>query len=442
VIGWFTDYVDSLRQALPDGVVALTLLALAIILVSHLWALVLFLAGSRPRTATGSAAPDLVWVFLVPALDEEVTIADSVRRLVRVQAQRRLIVVIDDGSTDATPQILAGLDEPDLVVVRRDPPAARQGKGAALNDAWSRLGDLLVERFPGVGRSEVVVAIVDADGRLDPAAPEWVGPDFADERVGGVQVNVRIYNRQRLLTWMQDVEFGVYGGLYQLGRSHWSTAGMGGNGQFNRLSALDAVADERGPWRDRLTEDQDLGLRLIRAGWVSRHEHRTFVEQQGLPGLRRLYRQRTRWAQGNLEALGLLGVVRTRGLRLGARLDLTYQLLLPILQLIVGVATVAAIACWLFLDVRFVPEDDAALTLTIVFLLAFGGVALGCVARARGRGVGAVLTGLATTVPYAFYSWLIWPVMVRALLRLVRGATGWDKTAREPLEAEARQEQG
>jgi hypothetical protein len=438
VIEWLAGYVDSLREALPDGVAYLTLAALAIILVSHAWALALYVVGARPGTSATSdagAEPDLVWVFLVPALDEEVTIRDSVRRLSQVKARRRLIVVIDDGSTDATPRILAGIADPDLVVIRRDPPLARQGKGAALNDAWSRLGELLAERFPGVERSEVVVAIVDADGRLDPEAPAHVGPDFADPRVGGVQVNVRIYNRQRLLTWMQDVEFGVYGGLYQLGRSHWSTAGMGGNGQVNRLTALDSVADARGPWRDRLTEDQDLGLRLIRAGWVSRHEHRTFVEQQGLPGIRRLYRQRTRWAQGNLEALALLGVVRAPGLRLGARLDLAYQLLLPILQLVVGTATAAAIACWFILDVRFVPAEDATLTLTIVFLLAFGGVALGCVARARGRGVGAVLTGLATTIPYAFYTWLIWPVLLRAMARLARGATGWDKTAREPVES-------
>ena len=47
---------------------------------------------------------------------------------------------------------------------------------------------------------------------------------------------------------------------------------MGGNGQFNRLAALDDVADDAWSWRDRLTEDQDLGLRLIAAGWQGRQE--------------------------------------------------------------------------------------------------------------------------------------------------------------------------
>ena len=128
----------------------------------------------------------------------------------------------------------------------------------------------------------MIVAIVDADGRLHPEAPAYAAAHFADPEVGGVQSLVRIYNRHRLLTWLQDVEFSVYGYLFQAGRNGWGTAGMGGNGQFNRLSALDEVADGRGPWRDRLTEDQDLGLRLIEAGWKGRQELRGTVDQQGL----------------------------------------------------------------------------------------------------------------------------------------------------------------
>jgi 1,2-diacylglycerol 3-beta-glucosyltransferase len=158
-------------------------------------------------------------------------------------------------------------------------------------------------------------------------------------------VRVRIYNRNRLLTWCQDVEFGIYGLLFQAGRTPWGTAGMGGNGQFNRLAALDGVAnaDAGGPWRDKLTEDQDLGLRLIAAGWRGVAEARATVDQQGLPGLRKLLRQRTRWAQGNLQAMSLIGTMARADLSVLVRADLVAYLLQPVMQAIVGVAFAVSI---------------------------------------------------------------------------------------------------
>ena len=52
------------------------------------------------------------------------------------------------------------------------------------------------ELLGGVDRAQVIVVVVDADGRLDPDAPRFVAPHFAeDERLGGVQSLVRIYNR-------------------------------------------------------------------------------------------------------------------------------------------------------------------------------------------------------------------------------------------------------
>ena len=295
-------------EGMPSGWQVLFSLALAVILAMLFWTVLLFARGQRARRRPVSAPAEggdaFEWVFIVAALNEEITLRDSLRRLLDMPLARRRVVVADDGSEDRPPERLRELAHPDLHVLRRDPPNARSGKAAALNHAYGALDRLL---------------------------------DGAD----------------RELTFMQDIEFSVYGCLYQAGRNGWGTAGMGGNGQFNRLGALDAVADESGPWRDRLTEDQDLGRRLIAAGWLGRQELRAVVEQQGLPGLRRLFRQRTRWSQGNLQAMGLMGAVWRAPASRPARLESLGYLLMPLWQGIVGITLVAAIVLAVTGEFRF-----------------------------------------------------------------------------------------
>lgn len=401
---------------------------IAISLVWNIWLYRLATRASAPDTADLLSADEFSWVFFVPALNEEITIADSVERLLQVQCRHRHIVVIDDGSTDRTPEVLAAIDHPDLVVLRRDLPEAQLGKADALNNAWRMLPTLIDELEP----ERTIVCIVDADGRLDSTAPSRVVDLFSDDTVGGVQVRVRIYNRDGVLTRAQDVEFGVYGLLYQAGRSRMGTAGMGGNGQFNRLAALDAVAiGHTGPWRDKLTEDQDIGLRMLGAGWQCGHDNRTHVDQQGVPNLRRLLRQRTRWMQGNLQAMAHLRRVPGYEVSRRARLDLVWALLQPVASAVVCFGLFAALVAVFTSDATLVPSS--LLLVAVFFVFGFGGVIIGVAAR-NGRGPKAWVTGLLIGVAYSAYTWLLWPVLIRATWRLLRSKGTWAKTEREVIE--------
>ena len=73
-------------------------------------------AGSRRSPARRRRRPTAVdawtWVFLVAALNEEITIADSVERLLALDLADRQVIVIDDGSDDRTPEILAAFSHP------------------------------------------------------------------------------------------------------------------------------------------------------------------------------------------------------------------------------------------------------------------------------------------------------------------------------------------
>ena len=104
---------------------------------------------------------------------------------------------------------------------------------------------------------------MDADGRLSAGAVTAALALFDGPRVGGVQLIVRIRNRRKLIAQFQDIEFWMISALSQFARSISGTVSLGGNGQFTRLSALQQLTGE--PWSRSLTEDLDLGLRLIAA---------------------------------------------------------------------------------------------------------------------------------------------------------------------------------
>ena len=122
---------------------------------------------------------------------------------------------------------------------------------------------------------------MDADGRLDRHALTETGRLFGNSRVGGVQIGVTITNAgDGLLPRCQDIEFVGFSHLAQAARDRIGSVGLGGNGQFTRLSALRSLG--RPPWTDCLTEDLDLGLSLTRLGWRIRFCSTAWVAQEGV----------------------------------------------------------------------------------------------------------------------------------------------------------------
>lgn len=421
-----------LYNGLPVPFQILFWLALVLIFLTFITVLSLQFFAFRSRRADLPEVPEsnFLWVYVVPALNEEVTIEDTVHRLSETEASHKIIMVIDDASDDATPTILDTLTLPDLHVLRRELPNARVGKAAALNAAWKYLGNLLATpTYAHWAPTNVIMVIIDADGRLDPRAPHCFARHFGDPTTGGVQSLVRIYNRFGWLTWAQDVEFSVFGWVYQLGRSNLGTANMGGNGQATRLAALNDIATDTGPWQDKLTEDQDLGVRLLINGWKGRQDVNCYVEQQGVSNLRRLYRQRTRWSQGGWQAVTLLRQVDQINASIFARLDATMYLLTPVVQTMVAFSVISAIGLAIVLEEPFF--SDSMLTLIFFIALSFGPGFLGLLTR--GKGLPGILIALVLVIPYTVYSWMIYPVVLRAGLRALAGRTSWDKTAREPL---------
>jgi glycosyltransferase involved in cell wall biosynthesis len=108
------------------------------------------------------------------------------------------VVVVDDASDDGTAAIarLAAeeMDQAERVIlVRRTLPNARVGKGAALNKGLQEIKQDVESRG---ARTRSRHRVLDADGPLSDQAYEQALLPFADERVGAVQLIVRIRNRE------------------------------------------------------------------------------------------------------------------------------------------------------------------------------------------------------------------------------------------------------
>jgi hypothetical protein len=138
--------------------------------------------------------------------------------------------------------------------------------------------------------------------------------------------------RDFFLALLQDVEFSTFARVSQFVRSIFKGAvALGGNGQFIRTTALESIALENGDfWRkEALTEDLDIGIRLLLKGWENEFLITTTVSQQAVNSFGALYKQRTRWAWGTLQALQtyvLSGALFKSDLRLIKKVDIVYYL--------------------------------------------------------------------------------------------------------------------
>ena len=394
----------------------------------------LAMALSSPSSPSG----DYRLAVLIPCLDEEAVIGATVRA-VRELAPDATVIVVDDASDDGTGDAARAAG---AVVVRRELPEARLGKGAALNEGYRQF----LERRGGGEDARTIVCVLDADGRLSENAIAEVLARFDAPDVGGVQLPVRIRNTRRFLPRMQDFEFWGMSAIAQMARIRTGSVSLGGNGQFTRLAALRSIGGE--PWSHALTEDLDLGLELTLRGWRLDCAAAAWVSQQGVETVRALLRQRTRWYQGHMLCAGKASrlwdsprVPRRRALETTIYLVTPAFVMLPwsiafTLGLGYFVRLVATGSQLPFDGVGVHAVFYAAFWYLLTFLPP---VVLGLLYARRTEGE-RVWAAIAKGHVQVFYAYVNMAAGWRALGRILLGRTGWAKTARvaEPEPGELR----
>lgn len=239
----------------------------------------------RPERARLSDPPPAVSV-LVPAYNEEHVIVETVRAALESDYPDLRVIVVNDGSTDHTGELLDSHfgGYPRVQIIHQ----VNRGKSAALNQALAEAA------------SDVVVTI-DADTEVERDAIRKLARHFSDPTVGAVAGNVKVGNRSRWLTRWQALEYITSQNMEKRA--------------FDLLNCITVVPGALGAWRrttlqelggftkDTVAEDADLTIAIRRAGWRIGYDEEAVAWTEAPETASALIRQRFRWTFGTLQAV-------------------------------------------------------------------------------------------------------------------------------------------
>ena len=250
--------------------------------------LMYFFASRSVKRRRKKGNAKIRWVsVLIPAYNEEQTIGKTLQTLQKSYHKRFEALVINDGSTDKTAEVVQKFADNDsrIRLINKE----NGGKSSALNLGMK------------MAKYKLVVTI-DGDTILQPQAIDELIKPFLDKNVDAVCGNVEVGNVCNALTAFQALEY--------------ITAQNFDRNALEEMNAINVVPGATGAWRrdkvleiggyedDTLTEDADLTIRLLAAGGriVYAHNARSYTEAPQT--LSALSKQRFRWSFGTFQCLG------------------------------------------------------------------------------------------------------------------------------------------
>ena len=224
--------------------------------------------------------------IVIPAHNEETCIEKTVNSVLIADYPKDVeVIVVNDGSTDKTKEILKKIARTDTRNRLKILDVSHGGKANAINEGVA------------VSDGEIII-VLDADSRVEADALLKIVKPFSDKRVGAVSGIIKAIVTNNPLAWFQDFEYVLASAWRYVCNNINSTYILPGFAAFRK----DAMVEIGGFCRDTLSEDFEIGLRLKKAGydltmsWATMY---TMVPQT--PG--GLLRQRLRWGRGTVQVI-------------------------------------------------------------------------------------------------------------------------------------------
>ncbi|WP_379138936.1 glycosyltransferase [Paenibacillus sp. sgz500958] len=231
--------------------------------------------------------------IMVPAHNEGMVISQTVEALLDFDYphDRYEVIVINDNSSDNSAELLSNIQEryPDrnLVVINTDHVTGGKGKSNALNIGYS------------VSRGELL-AIYDADNTPEKPALRYLVSEITnDPGLGAVIGKFRTRNRDAsLLTRFINIETLSFQWMAQAGRwKLFKLCTIPGTNFIMRRTIVERI----GGWDTKaIAEDTEISFRIYMLGYQIKFQPKAVTWEQEPQTLQVWFKQRTRWAKGNI----------------------------------------------------------------------------------------------------------------------------------------------
>ncbi len=257
------------------------------------YALIPLHAWRNHLTRTGPYLPRVAVV--VPAWNEGAVLTASLERLMALHypPDRLRVLVVDDASTDDTPDVVRAAAERHpgrIVLLRRE--RGGEGKAHTLNHG---IGHLLADDWAQA------VLIMDADVVYRPDALWRMTRHLADERVGAVTAFIREGSRRPgVVSRFVGYEYVTAQACARRAQNVMgAVACLAGGAQLHSRANLEAIGGRIDT--STLAEDTFTTFLTQLDGRRVVFDGRAVVLAEEPDSVRALWKQRTRWARGNVQ---------------------------------------------------------------------------------------------------------------------------------------------
>lgn len=375
-----------------------------ILLIPAIFSLIILFGGYKHKKNPKEFEKNPFITIMIPTYNNEDTIETTIKNFKKLDytyenKDNYEIIVINDGSTDKTGEILSNLKKEidNLKIVTRKLPRAREGKAYTLNEGLK------------IAKGEAI-AIFDSTSYIKPDFLKKTVHYLNEDGVKAVQAKIQTNNpKDNFLTSMQNIENLTLSNILKSEDLLGKSGTLGENGSIIMKDAIEEIGD----WDSfASTEDLNIGIKLLMKGYKICYTDETSVYQHAVTSWKKYFQLRTQWHIGKIETLFIYfeELIKSKISLMQKILSLEY-LLRGILRFFLYIGVILFI-----LEITKMRSFGInPLILGIILIVAFIPNLIRGLNKEEGIG-----KAIAQTTGYWIFSFITIPIFIYSLIKLVR----------------------